>query len=222
MGNYKIVERFISINGEGRKAGQLAIFLRFAGCNLECDYCDTKWANEKNAPYEILSEEEIYEYIKDSQIDNVTITGGEPLIQQDILRLLTLLSKDTDLYIEVETNGSVSIEPYIGLSPKVTFTLDYKLSASNMEKNMLLENYKWIRSVDTVKFVVANKRDLEQTKYIIETYLLERECGIYISPVFNEIEAAEIVEYMVEHKLTKVNAQLQLHKYIWNPEKRGV
>ena len=61
MGNYKIVERFISINGEGRKAGQLAIFLRFAGCNLECDYCDTKWANEKNAPYEILSEEEIYE-----------------------------------------------------------------------------------------------------------------------------------------------------------------
>ncbi len=222
MGKYKIAEKFVSINGEGRKAGQLSTFIRFVGCNLNCEYCDTKWANEVNAPYEIMSEEEIYAYIVETGVENVTITGGEPLIQENIIRLLTLLSKDDNLYIEIETNGSVSIEPYVSLSDRLTFTLDYKLSASKMEDKMLIANYRLLRACDTVKFVVANECDLNKTREIVDEHLLNIGCGIYISPVFGEIEPSEIVDYMVSNKMNKVNAQLQLHKFIWDADKRGV
>ncbi len=222
MGKYKIAEKFVSINGEGRKAGQLSTFIRFVGCNLNCEYCDTKWANETKAPYEIMSEEEIYEYIVEAGVENVTITGGEPLIQENILRLLKLLSKDNNLYIEIETNGSVCIEPYVNLSERLTFTLDYKLSASKMEDRMIFDNYRLLRKYDTVKFVVANEYDLNKTREIIDKYLLDIGCGIYISPVFGEIEPSDIVEYMVNNKMNKVNAQLQLHKFIWDADKRGV
>ena len=79
MATYSVVEKFISINGESTKAGQLAVFIRFAGCNLNCNYCDTKWANEKDVSYETLTEFEIYDYIKSTGVTNVTLTGGEPL-----------------------------------------------------------------------------------------------------------------------------------------------
>lgn len=222
MGKYKIAEKFVSINGEGRKAGQLSTFIRFAHCNLNCEYCDTKWANEKNAPYEIMSEEEIYDYIVETGVQNVTITGGEPLIQENVLRLLTLLSKDSNIYIEIETNGSVSIEPYVNISDRITLTLDYKLSASKMEDKMLMDNYRLIRKCDTVKFVVANEYDLNKAKEIVDKYLLDIGCGIYLSSVFGEIEPASIVEYMINNKMNNVNAQLQLHKIIWDADKRGV
>lgn len=92
MSKYKVVERFVSINGEGQRAGELAVFIRFAGCNLNCSYCDTKWANAADVPYEELSAEELYDYIKRTEIKNVTLTGGEPLIAEDIDKLLLLLA----------------------------------------------------------------------------------------------------------------------------------
>ena len=80
----KVVEKFISINGEGRRAGELAVFIRFKGCNLNCSYCDTKWANEPACDYEELSPDKICEYVSETGIKNVTLTGGEPLLQKDI------------------------------------------------------------------------------------------------------------------------------------------
>ena len=106
MGNYKVIEEFNSINGEGRRAGEPAHFIRFAGCNLDCSYCDTRYANGENARYQIMSEEELYLHVKDSFIENVTLTGGEPLLQENIGRLLKLFNRDGRLNIEVETNGS--------------------------------------------------------------------------------------------------------------------
>ena len=141
MGRYKVVEKFVSINGEARCAGELACFIRFAGCNLNCAYCDTRWANEKNAPYEILSEEEIYGYIKETNVRNVTLTGGEPLLQDNIKRLITLLSKDKSLRIEIETNGAVDLKDYRDIGDNVTFTIDYKLPGSGMEAAMCLDNF---------------------------------------------------------------------------------
>ena len=241
MGTFHVVEHFVSINGEGRRAGQLAHFIRFAGCNLACEYCDTKWANEEKVPYETYNEKELYELINKSGVKNVTLTGGEPLLQKDMKQLLALLRKDRTLRIEIETNGSVDIRPFLlengkensivkagrkendGQPDNVTFTLDYKLSVSGMEDKMYLQNYENIRSMDTVKFVVGSKADLIKSKKIIEEYgLVTKKCGIYLSPCFGKIEPAEMVDFLVEQNMNDVNIQLQLHKFIWDPDKKGV
>ena len=112
---FKVVEKFVSVNGEGKRAGQLAVFIRFAGCNLECSYCDTKWANDKEVNFELLSADEVYNYIKSTGIKNVTLTGGEPLFQKNIKELLEKLCYDKNLNIEIETNGSINIKEFISI-----------------------------------------------------------------------------------------------------------
>ncbi|MDE5575867.1 MAG: radical SAM protein, partial [Oscillospiraceae bacterium] len=112
MHTYKIAEMFSSINGEGTHAGQLAFFIRFTGCNLNCSYCDTKWANEPSAPYTEMTAEEILSEVKKSGIKNVTVTGGEPLIQQEIIPLLETLCGD-GRYVEIETNGSADVSEVV-------------------------------------------------------------------------------------------------------------
>ncbi len=222
---FRVVEHFVSINGEGKRAGQLALFIRFAGCNLNCVYCDTGWANEKDVPYETYTSEKIYKLIKTSGVSNVTLTGGEPLLQENLPELLQLLRQDDTLRIEIETNGSVDVKPFMTESEcdNVTFTLDYKTSASGMEDRMCLDNYVNLRSQDTVKFVVGSVQDIEKAGVVIEKYrLLEKGCGIYLSPCFGRIEPREIVDYLVAHRWNGVNVQLQLHKFIWDPEQRGV
>lgn len=222
MAEYKVVEIFESINGEGRKAGQLALFVRFQRCNLECSYCDTKWANEKNAPYTIMTEEEIYNRIVESGIKNVTLTGGEPLLQENIYLLLKKLAENKNLNIEIETNGSINLKKFSELENPPSFTMDYKLPGSLMERYMELDNFKYLTRKDCVKFVVKNLEDLEQTRKIIEKYSLIQRCAVYISPVFGEIELVEIVDFMKKYKLNGVNMQLQIHKIIWDPEEKGV
>lgn len=220
--NFNVIEKFISINGEGRLCGQLAIFIRFAGCNLNCSYCDTSWANDKNVSYELMSSEDIYEYIKSTDITNVTLTGGEPLLQEGIIELLKLLSKDKELHVEIETNGSVLIDNFAKIQNPPSFTMDYKLPSSNMEDKMDLDNFKYLTHNDTVKFVSGTVKDLEKVKYIVDTYNLVNKASIYISPVFGKINMNTIVEFMKTNKMNGVNLQVQLHKVIWEPNKRGV
>ncbi len=222
MAEFKVVEKFVSINGEGTKSGQLAVFIRFAGCNLACNYCDTMWANKEDVPYETMTEFEIYDYIKTTGVKNVTLTGGEPLLREGIDKLLKILSSDKSIMVEVETNGSIPIEQYRDISDNMTFTLDYKLGGSGMESHMQMENFENIMPTDTVKFVVSHMEDLANAKNIIDKYNLRERCIVYISPVFGRIEPSEIVDYMIEHKLNNVNLQLQMHKIIWDPEARGV
>ena len=235
---FRVVEQFISINGEGRRAGQLALFVRFAGCNLNCAYCDTKWANEAEVSYCEYTIDELYQMIKESKVKNITLTGGEPLIQPNMDSLLKRLREDASLRIEIETNGSVDIQPFLldtqsddiqahsvksTVEDNVSFTLDYKTSVSGMEDRMHMDNYVNLRTQDTVKFVVGSIRDLEKAKSIIEDYhLVEKGCGIYLSPCFGEIHPSEMVDFLVEHRLNDVNVQLQLHKFVWDPDKRGV
>lgn len=222
MGRFKVVEKFISINGEGRCAGELAVFIRFAGCNLNCSYCDTRWANEPETCYEILSEEEIYAYIKEQNVRNVTLTGGEPLLQENIGRIIKLLSKDKNLRIEIETNGAVPLKDFINIGENVTFTLDYKLPGSKMNHKMIMDNYDLLRSVDTVKFVVSDQEDLNKARQVIEEYHLTDRVAVYLSSSFGVIKPEDIVNYMIEHNMNKVRLQLQMHKYIWDPSKKGV
>ena len=107
----KVVEKFISINGEGRRAGELAVFIRFKGCNLNCSYCDTKWANEPACDYEELSPDEICEYVSETGIKNVTLTGGEPLLQKDIRSLVEKLLNKSDIRVEIETMERLILLP---------------------------------------------------------------------------------------------------------------
>lgn len=222
MAEFKVVEKFVSINGEGTKSGQLAVFIRFAGCNLACNYCDTMWANKEDAAYELMTEFELYDYIKSTGIKNVTLTGGEPLLREGIEKLLKILSSDKSIRVEIETNGSIAIEPYRDISENMTFTIDYKLAGSGMESHMYMENFEDVMSTDTVKFVVSHMDDLNNAREIIDRYNLRERCIVYISPVFGRIEPRQIVDYMQEYKLNDVNLQLQMHKIIWDPEARGV
>lgn len=219
---YKVVETFISINGEGQHAGELALFIRFAGCNLNCNYCDTRWANQSDVVYQEMTETEIKALVTDSGVRNVTLTGGEPLLQPGMYQLLETIGSLPDIRIEIETNGSVDIGPYMTLIRRPAFTLDYKLPGSGMEAGMNTENYRYLTKEDTVKFVISDKADLTRAREIIEQYQLEGRCGIYYSPVFGRIRPAEIVDDMIEHRLNGVHMQLQMHKFIWDPEQRGV
>lgn len=218
---YPVVERFVSINGEGRKAGELAVFIRFRKCNLNCSYCDTKWANTEDCPAEMLSAEQIAGYVYGTGVKNVTLTGGEPLLQENLGELIDILIEQGNA-VEIETNGSISIAELSRRENRPSFTLDYKLPDSNMEREMDLGNYNYIRPEDTVKFVAGSISDLETAVKIIEKYELLKRCSVYISPVFNRINPADIVDFMKKNNLNGVKLQLQLHKFIWNPEERGV
>lgn len=220
MNNFKVVEKFISINGEGSKAGQLAAFIRFQGCNLNCSYCDSKYANSDDAKYSLMTEEEIINYLNENKIKNVTLTGGEPLLQKNIKSLIFELLK-LNYNVEIETNGSVNIKPFISdLRP--IFTLDYKTPSSLMENYMNEKNYNYLTKDDVVKFVVGNQKDLITAKNIIDKYDLINKAQVYFSPIYGQIDPKEIVAFMIENQLNGVNFQLQLHKYIWDPNMRGV
>ncbi len=215
----QVVEKFLSINGEGWRAGETALFIRFRGCNLRCSYCDTMWANEADCPFEEESPRALADYALQTGIRNVTLTGGEPLLQKDIKELIRLLLEE-DLRVEIETNGAVSIEGFEGARP--VFTMDYKLPSSGYESRMLLKNMESLRKEDTVKFVSGSRQDLERALEIIRAYDLTERCHVYFSPVFGAIEPAEIVGFLLEHKLNDVRLQIQMHKVIWDPDKRGV
>lgn len=217
---YKLAEHFVSINGEGQCAGELALFLRFAGCNLRCDWCDTAWACGKDAPHTVVSLSDLAKIAEDAAADgvrNVTLTGGEPLLQENIRTVMEQLC-GMGLRVEIETNGAVPLEPFIGCG--AVFTMDYKLPSSNMERFMQTENFALLHPQDTVKFVCGSKEDVLRAKEIAAQY--KPECPLYLSPVFGRIEPAEIVEIMKAERMGSFRLQLQLHKFIWDPMARGV
>ena len=217
---YRVAETFLSINGEGTRAGQLAFFIRFTGCNLRCGYCDTMWANVPDAPYTPMTAGELCTIAAHSGAENVTVTGGEPLLQEEIGPLLDRLGRDH--FVEVETNGAVPLSPLLSLAHRPSFTMDYKLPGSGMEQFMCRENLSLLTARDTVKFVCSSREDLCRAAEIMAQYGLIGRTHVYLSPVFGRIDPADMVEFMKERNLTGVTLQLQMHKFIWDPNKRGV
>lgn len=227
MGEFRLAEHFISINGEGQRAGELALFLRFTGCDLRCDWCDTKWAIPMDAPFSPATTEELTQIAakaKDTMgVLNVTLTGGEPLLQKDLPELCSSLAS-LGLNVEIETNGAAPLKPFLescaelGCRPQLT--MDYKLPSSKMESRMLTENFPQLEENDTLKMVCASRQDLSRAEQVIRE--LSPRCKVYLSPVFGRIDPEEIVEFMKEKKLGSARLQLQLHKIIWDPERRGV
>ena len=224
----QVAEKFISINGEGLRAGQPCAFIRFAGCNLSCSWCDTTWANGPDCPVEDEDIDQLVDWVASSGVLCATLTGGEPLLQPRLAELADALLAIDGLRVEIETNGAVDIEPIVryrqglGDASCLALTLDCKTPSSGMSGQMLWGNYEVLCSNDAVKFVCASHEDLAYAKNVIDKYNLQQRTNALLSPVFGSIEPVEIVEFMLKSGLNGARLQLQMHKIVWPPEMRGV
>lgn len=212
----KINEIFYSIQGESSDAGMPCVFIRLTFCNLRCVYCDTEYAFYEGEEIEI---DEIIERVKGYGCNLVEITGGEPLVQENVHILITKLC-DLGYRVMIETGGSLPIEK---IDKRVKIIMDLKTPFSKMEKKNRYENLDYLKYYDEVKFVIGNREDYDWCKEIIRKFrLTEKVMYILMSPVFGKIENIELAGWILEDKLNKVRFQVQLHKYIWQPETRGV
>jgi len=204
MMKLKINEIFYSLQGEGSDVGLPTIFIRFTGCNLRCKYCDTEYAFYEGKDMEI---EEIYGEIKKWNCNRICITGGEPLLQSGIYKLVDFLIRK-NYEISVETNGSIDIER---LSKKnVKIKMDFKLPSSQMHEKMIAKNIDLLRNRDELKFIIWNRDDYEYAKKIIDEY--KPSCQIIMQPVWkSKIKLADwILEDMID-----VRYSMQIHKILW-------
>lgn len=210
----KVNEIFYSIQGEGSKAGLPCIFIRLTYCNLRCSYCDTEYAFYEGSN---LSIDEIIQEISKYDCDLVEVTGGEPLVQMESLDLMEQLC-DKGYNVMLETGGSL---PIMNIDKRVKIIIDFKCPTSKMMKKNDYNNINFLKPIDEVKFVIGNREDYEWTKNLIEKYDLTSKCEILFSTVFGSLENRELVEWILKDNL-KVRFQTQLHKYIWEPDRKGV
>ena len=219
----KVSEIFKSIEGEGLRTGLPAVFIRLHGCNLRCSYCDSMYAVEGN-DYKQINVAQILDAVKEyGDITHVTLTGGEPLIHPDVENLLRQLS-DIGYRVNIETNGTIPCKWHF---PGLFYTMDWKCKSSGMTAKMKMENLETLGADDVLKFVVGTVEDLEETESVVKK-LAEKKSDmphVFVSPVFGKLSNEEIVNWLLNSAtMVKNNArfQVQLHKIIWNPERRGV
>ena len=212
----KVVEIFKSIDGEGKRAGMPATFIRLAFCNLRCTYCDTSYAFDDNCAKDMTVDEIIHKCIE-LDCPTITLTGGEPLIHKDVEKLLAELDRN-NFDVNVETNGTIDPSQY-HLLKNVWFTVDYKSPSSGCETKMNPKAFENLRFNDVLKFVVGSNEDLEAALSVIRKY--NPSAQIYFSPVFG-YDAKNIVNFLLVNKLNRCKIQLQIHKYIWPVNMRGV
>ena len=208
----KINEIFVSIQGEGILIGIPTTFVRMTGCNLRCSWCDTKYAYEEG---EEMSCEDVSSKIKGYSQNHVCITGGEPLLQEDVISLIQNLVNE-GYEVCMETNGSKSIEdiPCLG---SMVISLDIKCPSSGMQEKMDFSNLELLSLNDQLKFIVADLKDYEYAKEIIEKY--KPICSLIMTPVGGR-KLKELAEWVLADGLN-VRVLPQLHKLIWG-EKKGV
>jgi 7-carboxy-7-deazaguanine synthase len=212
---FLVSEIFTSIQGESSFAGQLCFFIRLAGCNLNCAWCDTRYA--KIAKGKTMRLEEIIDAASASKTKLVEITGGEPLLQKNTPELCRkLIAKGFNVL--VETNGSFPIQK---IPAKVRIILDCKCPSSGESEKMIFANFAKIKKKDEIKFVIADRNDYEYAKEIMSRYLLaEKTDKIFFSPVAGRINHKKLAEWMIADKILAIFA-VQLHKIIWGKYARG-
>lgn len=216
-------EIFYSIEGEGIRAGYPCVFIRLYGCNLKCLYCDTRYSCEEEQ-YREMTVKEIVQVVQEYGCARVTITGGEPTLQSEFADLVKALAR-RNFRVNVETNGTISASDILEITEGYTplITMDHKSPSSGMNSHMSIDNYLGLRSTDVLKFVVGSKEDLIDADRVISALTLQKRYPeFYLSPIFGQIEPVDIVEFMKEHHYNNVRIQLQMHKFIWPPEQRGV
>lgn len=211
MNTLIINEIFHSIQGESLSSGMPTVFIRLTGCPLRCDYCDTAYAfteGSKKSFDEIVSEIEKY------NCKNITVTGGEPLSQKNTILLINHLS-DLSYNVSIETSNAISIK---NLSHKTIIVLDVKTPGSKEESKNIIDNYKYLKPDDQIKFVICDLDDYIWAKDYIFKYNLHKICIILLSPSYEKMDIKLLAENMLKDNIP-ARLQTQLHKVIWSNER---
>ncbi len=208
-------EIFFSVQGESTWAGRPCAFVRLTGCNLRCNYCDTEYAFHEGRP---MSVAEIAAQLDDYRCDLVEITGGEPMLQEGVHDLIAhLLAQGRTVMIE--TSGACDVSR---LDPRVIKIMDLKCPASGESGRILWSNLEHLTARDEVKFVISDRTDYEWSRDVIRRCQLEQRVNaLLLSCAFGRLEPARLAAWILEDRLP-VRLQLQIHKYIWPPDARGV
>ena len=211
----KINEIFYSIQGESTFAGKPCVFIRLTYCNLRCTYCDTEYSFYEGFDRSV---DELLDEIKQYDCNLVEVTGGEPLVQKEVLPFMTRLC-DEGYTVLLETGGSLPIEP---VDKRVKIIMDLKTPSSGMLKKNYLQNIGFLKNGDEVKFVIGSREDYKWSKNIVSEYELDSNYVVLFSVVFDKLAPVQLAEWMLKDKLNNVRFQLQMHKFIWEPDKKGV
>ncbi len=210
----KINEIFKSIQGESSFTGLPTVFVRLTGCNLRCQWCDTKYAYDEAVD---LTVDEVIGRVNAFGLQFVQITGGEPLFQGDVYELMNRLLI-SGYKVSLETNGSMDLS---SVDKRVVKIIDIKCPSSGESGQMYFNNLNYLLKSDEIKFVIKDRDDYNWAKGIIDRHNLIERCNVLISPVYGEMEPRQLAEWILEDNLN-VRLQIQLHKLIWHPEMRGV
>ena len=202
----QITEIFFSIQGEGIHTGLPTVFIRATGCNLRCTYCDTTYVYENGKE---MSIDQIISKIEKYQCINICITGGEPLLQNDTLRLIRKL-QEKKYQISLETNGSIPIPLDINRN-NLTISMDLKMPSSKMHEQMRFENLKKLNENDQLKCIIQHNEDYQYAKKMIHDF--QPKCHIIFQPVWGS-NMQKLAEGILNDKLS-VRIGVQLHKVIW-------
>ena len=213
MAQLKIFEIFYSLQGESSRVGLPTIFIRLSGCPMRCHYCDTAYAFQGGS---MMDMDDIMETIKKYDTHYVTVTGGEPLAQKEVLSLLKVLA-DQNYDVSLETGGGISIKE---VDPRIKIILDIKPPESGEEKKNHWENLNLIHAKDEIKFVLCSREDYDWAKKILDQYKLTERCHVLFSPVYQKLNTTDLGNWILEDQLP-VRLQIQLHKLLWG-EKPGV
>ncbi|MEO6872235.1 MAG: radical SAM protein [Chthoniobacterales bacterium] len=210
-----INEIYFSVQGESTWAGLPCVFVRLTFCDLRCSYCDTEYAFYEGKKQSLG---EIVDAVLAYDCPLVEITGGEPLLQKNVLPLMTLLA-DAGRTILLETSGAHDISQ---VDPRVHRIMDLKTPGSGEVARNLFSNIEHLTERDEVKCVIGSREDYEWSRERVLTLRLAERCrAVLFSPIFGRIDPRQIVDWILADKLP-VRFQLQMHKFIWTPTQRGV
>lgn len=213
-----ISEIFYSIQGEGTRAGLPCVFIRLQGCNFRCSWCDTPYALEIKQEEKLMTFAEIISEIEQYNCNFIEFTGGEPLQQRAVVDLINYFA-NKEKTVAIETNAYHSFAP---IHKRVIKIMDIKCPGSKMEKFNNFNNLQYLTKNDEIKFVVLDKNDFDFALETIKKYKLEEIVDtILFSPVFGKCQPIDLANWILStHKNYRM--QLQIHKYIWHPNTRGV
>jgi 7-carboxy-7-deazaguanine synthase len=208
-------EIFYSVQGESTRAGLPCVFVRLTACDLRCSWCDTPYAFTEGRK---MAVDEVVDAVEGHGCPLVEITGGEPLLQDDVYPLMQALV-DRGRTVLLETGGHRSIER---VPAGVVRIVDVKCPGSGESGANDWSNLARLTPADEVKFVVKDRADYEWARAVLERHDLASRCGaVLFSPVHGVLEPAALSAWVLADRLP-VRVQLQVHKYIWSPETRGV
>ena len=210
----RITEIYKSIQGESSYAGLTCVFIRTTGCDLRCAWCDSEFTFTGGTT---MTVDRIIAEVERENCELVELTGGEPLLQADVYELATRLC-DLGHTVLIETGGHRDVSK---LDPRVIRVMDLKCPASGECEKNLWSNLEHLRPFDEVKLVIANRGDYEWALAVIREHRLEERVRLLISTAFGLLDPKLLVEWMLGDKL-RARFQLQLHKYVWAPDARGV